>query len=99
MKEAMLYEKVPEQRVRCHLCAHQCLIEDGRKGLCLVRKNRERDTLYSGIRAHDQPTGGPGREKAVIPFLSRLQCLFDGHPRLQFPLPVVSELGDLANAA
>ena len=46
MKEAMLYEKLEDGRVRCHLCAHQCLINDGRKGICQVRENRE-GTLYT----------------------------------------------------
>lgn len=39
MKEAMLYEKLPDQRVRCRLCAHYCTIADGHKGLCQVREN------------------------------------------------------------
>ena len=46
MKEAMLYEKLPENRVRCNLCAHQCSIGDGKKGICQVRENRD-GTLYT----------------------------------------------------
>jgi pyruvate formate lyase activating enzyme len=46
MKEAMLYEKLPGDRVRCHLCAHQCLIADGKRGICQVRENRG-GTLYT----------------------------------------------------
>ena len=46
MKEAMLYEKLPENRVRCHLCAHHCLITDGKRGICQVRENRD-GTLYT----------------------------------------------------
>lgn len=41
MKEAMLYEKLPDNRVRCNLCAHHCLIVDGKKGICQVRENRD----------------------------------------------------------
>ena len=41
MKEAMLYEKRPENRVRCNLCAHHCLIADRKKGICQVRENRD----------------------------------------------------------
>jgi len=40
MKEAMLYEKLPDGRVRCHLCAHGCVVVDGGKGICQVRQNR-----------------------------------------------------------
>jgi pyruvate formate lyase activating enzyme len=46
MKEALLYEKLDGQRVRCNLCAHRCTIAPGRKGVCLVRENRE-GTLYT----------------------------------------------------
>ncbi len=46
MKEAYLYEKLPEGKVRCALCHHQCVIADGKRGRCHVRENRE-GTLYS----------------------------------------------------
>ena len=46
MKEAILYEKFADSRVRCHLCAHRCAIVDGKKGLCRVRENRG-GTLYT----------------------------------------------------
>ncbi len=46
MKEAMLYEKLEDNRVRCNLCAHRCLIKEGKRGICLVRENRE-GTLYT----------------------------------------------------
>ncbi len=41
MKEAMLYEPLTDNRVRCHLCAHHCLIGDRSKGICQVRENRD----------------------------------------------------------
>ncbi|HLE28768.1 MAG TPA: AmmeMemoRadiSam system radical SAM enzyme [Anaerolineales bacterium] len=46
MKEAALYEKLADNRVRCHLCAHRCVITDGKKGVCQVRENRG-GTLYT----------------------------------------------------
>ncbi|MEA3365670.1 MAG: AmmeMemoRadiSam system radical SAM enzyme [Candidatus Hydrogenedentes bacterium] len=46
IKEAMLYEKLPDNDVRCNLCAHRCFIADGEKGICLVRENRG-GTLYT----------------------------------------------------
>ncbi len=46
MKEAILYEKLDEKSVRCNLCAHRCLIREGRSGICGVRENRE-GILYS----------------------------------------------------
>jgi pyruvate formate lyase activating enzyme len=40
MYEAMLYEKIAGNRVRCYLCAHHCVIADGKRGVCHVRENR-----------------------------------------------------------
>jgi pyruvate formate lyase activating enzyme len=46
MKEAMFYEKLGEKKVRCFLCAHNCLIREGKRGICYVRRNID-GTLYS----------------------------------------------------
>jgi pyruvate formate lyase activating enzyme len=46
MREAMLYEKLTDQRVQCHLCAHQCRINAAKRGICCVRENRE-GVLYT----------------------------------------------------
>jgi pyruvate formate lyase activating enzyme len=46
MKEAMLYERLADERVRCGLCAHRCTIADGKRGVCQVRQNRD-GTLYT----------------------------------------------------
>jgi pyruvate formate lyase activating enzyme len=40
MHEAMFYEKMAGNRVRCGLCRFRCLIADGRRGICAVRENR-----------------------------------------------------------
>jgi len=40
MQEALLYEKMAGKRVRCHLCAHRCVIAEGKMGVCRVRENR-----------------------------------------------------------
>jgi pyruvate formate lyase activating enzyme len=40
MREAMFYEKMADNRVRCGLCRFRCLIADGRRGICAVRENR-----------------------------------------------------------
>lgn len=46
MKEAMLYEKLENQAVRCMLCAHRCQIKPGKRGICGVRQNRD-GVLYT----------------------------------------------------
>ena len=38
-KEAMLYEKLENDRVHCYLCAHQCRILPPQFGVCGVRQN------------------------------------------------------------
>lgn len=40
MREALLYERLLEGRVRCHLCHHRCQINEGQRGVCRVRENR-----------------------------------------------------------
>ncbi len=39
-KEAELYEKLENGRVRCFACGHRCVIFDGLDGICRVRFNR-----------------------------------------------------------
>ncbi len=39
MKEALLYQKLADATVQCQLCAHKCIIADGKRGLCQVREN------------------------------------------------------------
>lgn len=46
MKEAMFYSKEEKSNVRCYLCAHHCLIHEGRRGICGARENRK-GLLYS----------------------------------------------------
>lgn len=40
MKEAMLYERLEDDRVHCRLCSQHCRIESGGTGKCGVRENR-----------------------------------------------------------
>jgi len=46
LKEAMLYEQLPENKVKCNLCGRRCTIPEGSVGFCLVRKNNG-GKLYS----------------------------------------------------
>jgi len=50
VKEAMLYEQMPDNKVKCNLCARRCTIADGGTGFCRVRKN-EGGKLYSLVYA------------------------------------------------
>jgi len=40
MKEASWYKKLSEERVRCDLCNHHCVIDNGKRGICGVRENK-----------------------------------------------------------
>jgi len=40
VREALLYEQLPSERVKCHLCQRRCLIEPNQLGYCSVRINR-----------------------------------------------------------
>jgi pyruvate formate lyase activating enzyme len=46
MKEALFYQKQPNNKVWCTLCPHDCRIPDGARGACAVRYNHN-GTLYT----------------------------------------------------
>ena len=39
--EAWFYETLDNQKVRCRLCSHECVIVSGKRGICNVRENRD----------------------------------------------------------
>jgi pyruvate formate lyase activating enzyme len=41
MKEVLLYDKLENQTVQCHVCNHHCTILPNKRGICGVRENRE----------------------------------------------------------
>lgn len=57
--KAWLFESMSDQRVRCRLCAHTCVIGSGKRGICGVRENRDGvlESLVYGrlIAAGDDP--------------------------------------------
>ncbi len=46
MKEAFFYKKLEEGKVKCLLCPHECVIREGKRGICGVKENRG-GILYS----------------------------------------------------
>lgn len=46
MHRAMLFTQQEDGSVQCHVCAHQCVISPGQRGICGVRENRD-GTLFS----------------------------------------------------
>ena len=45
-KEALLYEKLPQDRVRCNTCQYRCVIAPEKMGVCRMRLNHD-GILYS----------------------------------------------------
>ncbi len=39
--ETIFYEKLSKKSVKCGICNHFCIIENGKKGICKVRKNND----------------------------------------------------------
>lgn len=46
MHEALLYQKLENNNIRCQACAHRCIISPGKRGFCGVRENQG-GKLYS----------------------------------------------------
>ncbi len=46
MKKAKFFKKVEDEKVKCQLCPHYCLIPEGNSGICQGRINKNGD-LYS----------------------------------------------------
>ncbi len=68
-KEAFLYDNVEENKVKCRLCPHGCLIKPDQFGICGVRQNKE-GSLYTY--AYANPLGvniDPIEKKPLYHFL------------------------------
>ncbi len=69
MKETLLYGKFNDNAVRCNLCHHRCIIQNGQRGICGVRKN-ENNKLVSLV--YGQPLAlnvDPIEKKPLFHFL------------------------------
>ncbi len=67
--EAMFYKKMDDDRVACGLCAHNCVIQNGKFGVCNVRQNVD-GVLYT--RAYGNPVAihvDPIEKKPLYHFL------------------------------
>lgn len=48
IREALLYEKLENEKVKCNTCPRHCLLGEGKKGFCFTRQNN-RGKLFSLI--------------------------------------------------
>jgi pyruvate formate lyase activating enzyme len=75
MMEALFYQKKPRKSVQCYLCPRQCLIADGKRGVCGVRENGQ-GTLYSLV--YSKPCSlnvDPIEKKPLYHFAPGTKCL------------------------
>lgn len=75
MKEALLYQKLKKQQVRCNLCQRRCLIPEGGIGYCKTRINKK-GKLYTTIYALASAVNNdPIEKKPVFHYKPGSQCL------------------------
>jgi len=75
MKETILYQKLPKNKVRCGVCQRRCLITDGQQGYCKTRINKDGklySTLYGVVSSANLD---PIEKKPVFHFKPGSNCL------------------------
>lgn len=78
MHEALYWESAAEQKVKCLLCPHECLIPEGRQGICRIRKNLN-GVLYSFVYGHPAAIhADPVEKKPLYHFYPGKQILSVG---------------------
>ena len=65
MPEAMLYEKLPDSRVRCNICQWRCTINPDKSGVCRMYQNRD-GVLYNLNYARASSLGADPIEKKPL---------------------------------
>lgn len=53
LREAMFYETLPNNKVRCNICFRRCFIPEGKRGFCRNKENRN-GKLYNIV--HSKPS-------------------------------------------
>jgi pyruvate formate lyase activating enzyme len=73
--EAMLWEALDGQTVRCNLCGHQCVIAAGKYGVCRVRRNVEGKLQSLNYAALVALNADPIEKKPLFHFLPGTRSL------------------------
>ena len=60
-REGELYEKLPDQRVRCFACGHRCLIPPGHDDLPARGADRQRGGVGDAATAADDQDSAAGQ--------------------------------------
>ncbi|XOB40598.1 MAG: AmmeMemoRadiSam system radical SAM enzyme [Candidatus Nealsonbacteria bacterium] len=75
MKEAYLYDKLDNKKVKCRNCAHYCLIEPGKRGICGVRENIDGKLYALNYQKAIDVNIDPIEKKPLFHFLPGTQSL------------------------
>lgn len=74
LHEAILFDKLPDNRAKCNVCQRRCNIADGKVGLCLTRVNRG-GVIYSTIYGIvSSMAADPIEKKPVYHYLPGTKC-------------------------
>ncbi|MEM5812693.1 MAG: AmmeMemoRadiSam system radical SAM enzyme [Candidatus Aenigmatarchaeota archaeon] len=75
MKEALFYKRMSGNRARCELCPRFCLIQEGKRGVCGIRENREGKLIAT---TYGRPCSihiDPIEKKPLFHFAPGTECL------------------------
>jgi len=94
VREALLYERLRGDKVRCGLCERRCVIQQGKRGFCGTRMNidgRLYTLVYGDI---SSLSANPIEKKPFFHFWPGSYAITIGTMVLQLHLPLVPELDD-----
>lgn len=68
MKKAAFFEKKDKLKVQCQLCPHYCLLKNGERGKCMVRRNVNGDLLSENYERTSSVSIDPIEKKPLYHF-------------------------------
>jgi pyruvate formate lyase activating enzyme len=75
MHEALLYEKLPDSRVKCHTCQWQCRINPDKYGVCGMYQNRNGTLFNLNYARVSSVAADPIEKKPLFHFYPGTLCL------------------------
>jgi pyruvate formate lyase activating enzyme len=75
MHKALLYEKLPDSRVRCHTCQWRCRINPGRFGVCGMYQNQDGILYNLNYARVSSVAADPIEKKPLFHFYPGTLCL------------------------
>jgi pyruvate formate lyase activating enzyme len=78
IREAMLYEPLPDSRVRCDVCQWRCVIGPDKFGVCRVRQNRDGKLYLLNYALVSSAAVDPIEKKPLFHFFPGTECFSVG---------------------